>query len=62
MFSPLDGFLGYNKVLVSHSDKLKASFGTKWGAYAYRKMPFILINVGATFKEKHIFLSGGKLI
>jgi len=50
MLSLLDGFLGYNQILVSHGDQLKKNFNTKWGTYAYHKMPFGLINVGATFQ------------
>ena len=49
MLSLLDGFSGYNQVLVSKEDHLKTTFLTKWGPYAYDKMPFGLINVGATF-------------
>jgi hypothetical protein len=30
---------------------LKTTFRTKWGTYAYDKMPFGLINVGATFQQ-----------
>ena len=51
MFSLLDGFSGYNQVLVSKTDQLKTTFRTPWGTYAYRKMPFGLINVGATFQR-----------
>jgi hypothetical protein len=49
--SLLDGFSGYNQVLMSPSDQLKTTFCTPWGTYAYRKMPFGLINVGATFQR-----------
>ena len=49
--SLLDGFLGYNQVLMSPLDQLKTTFRTLWGTYAYRKMPFGLINVGAAFKR-----------
>jgi hypothetical protein len=51
MFSLLDGFSGYNQVLVTPEDRLKTTFRTKWGTYAYRKIPFGLINVGATFQR-----------
>jgi len=51
LMSFLDGFSGYNQVLVHHNDQLKTTFRTKWGTYAYRKMPFGLINVGATFQR-----------
>ena len=50
MLSLLDGFSGYNQVLVAKEDRLKTIFRTKWGTYAYDKMPFGLINVGATFQ------------
>ena len=51
MLSLLDGFFGYNQVLVSHVDQFKTTFRKPWGTYAYRKMPFGLINVGATFQR-----------
>eukprot|EP00253_Pinus_taeda_P010376 PITA_10376 len=51
LMSFLDGFSGYNQVLVHPDDQLKTTFRTKWGTYAYRKMPFGLINVGATFQR-----------
>jgi hypothetical protein len=46
--SLLDGFSGYNQVLMSPSYQLETTFRTPWGTYAYRKMPFRLINVSAT--------------
>ena len=49
MLSLLDGFSGYNQVLGAKEDRLKMRFRTKWGTYPYDKMPFRLINVGATF-------------
>ena len=52
MFSLLDGFSGYNQVLESKTDQLKTTFRTPWGTYAYRKMPFGLINAGATFQRE----------
>ena len=51
LFSLLDGFSGYNQVLVVEEDMLKMTFKTKWGTFAYRRMPFGLINVGATFQR-----------
>ena len=47
----LDGFSCYNQVLVHPDDQLKTTFRTKWGTYAYQKMPFGLINVGNTFQR-----------
>ena len=51
LFSLLDGFSGYNQVLVAEEDRLKMTFRTRWGTLAYRRMPFGLINVGATFQR-----------
>lgn len=34
MLSLLDGFSGYNQVLVSNGDQLKTTFNTNWGTYA----------------------------
>ena len=50
MLSLLDGFSKYNQVLVGKVDRLKTTFRTKWGTYAYDKMPFGLINARATFQ------------
>jgi hypothetical protein len=50
--SLLDGFSRYNQVLMSPPDQLKTTFCTPWGTYAYRKMPFGLINASATFKRE----------
>lgn len=47
----LDGFSSYNQILVHLDDQLKTTFRTKWGTYAYQKMPFGLINVDATFQR-----------
>ena len=50
MMSFLDGYSGYNQVMVDEEDRLKIAFTTKWGNFSYRRMPFGLINVGATFQ------------
>jgi len=59
MFSLLDGFFGYNQVLVSHNDQLSTSFKTPWGTFTYRKMTFDLINVGSTFQRAMDIASWG---
>lgn len=51
-FSFVDGFSGYNQVLVKEVDRYKTAFNTKWGTYACQKMPFGLTNVGATFQKE----------
>lgn len=50
-FSLLDGYLGYNKIMVKEEDQFKMAFTTKWGTYAYTKMSFRLSNVRATFQR-----------
>ena len=63
--SLLDGFSGYNQILVHPDDQDKTAFTTPWGIFKYVKMPFGLKNAGATFqramdiafeKEIHDFL------
>ena len=49
--SLLDGFSGYNQVLVLPSDQHKTAFTTTWGTFMYVKMPFGLMNEGATFQR-----------
>ena len=50
-FSFLDGFSGYNQVLVQESDWYKTTFTDKWGTYAYWKIPFGITNAGDTFQN-----------
>ena len=38
-------------MLVAEEDRLKTTFRTKWGTFAYGRMPFGLINAGATFQR-----------
>lgn len=45
----LDGYSGYNQILVHEDDRDKTVFTTPWGTFHYAKMPFELKNVGATF-------------
>ena len=52
LFSLIYGFSGYNQVLVVEQDRLKTTFQTKWGTLAYRRIPFGLINVGATLQRE----------
>ena len=43
------GFSRYNQVLVEKEDWLITTFWTKWGTYAYDKIPFGLINAREMF-------------
>jgi len=47
----LDGFSRYNQVAVHPDDQEKTAFTTPWGTFMYAKMPFGLMNVGATFQR-----------
>ena len=49
--SMLDGFSGYNNILVHPDDQEKTAFTTPWGTFMYAKMPFGLMNAGATFQR-----------
>ncbi|XP_021839912.2 uncharacterized protein [Spinacia oleracea] len=51
MFSFMDGFSGYNQILMSANDMPKTSFITPWGTFCYRAMPFGLKNAGATYQR-----------
>eukprot|EP00253_Pinus_taeda_P034247 PITA_34247 len=49
--SMLDGFSGYNQIPFHPDDQEKTTFTTPWGTFMYAKMPFGLINAGATFQR-----------
>ena len=36
LFSLVDGFSGYNQILLAEEDILKPTFRTKWGTFVYR--------------------------
>lgn len=46
-----DGFSRYNQILVDPKDQENIAFPTPWGAFMYSKMPFIIMNTGATFQR-----------
>jgi len=47
----LDGYSGYNQITVDPQDQEKIAFTCPFGIFAYRKMPFGLCNVPATFQR-----------
>ena len=51
MLSFMDGFSGYNPILMNLEDMEKTPFITEWGTYCYRVMPFGLKNARATYQR-----------
>jgi hypothetical protein len=49
--SMLDGFSGYNQIMVQPDDQEKTSFTTPWGTFMYVKMPFGHMNAGEIFQR-----------
>jgi hypothetical protein len=49
--SMIDGFFGYNQISVMPEDREKMAFTTPWSTFMYAKMPFGLMNAGATFQR-----------
>ncbi|RDX91178.1 hypothetical protein CR513_26870, partial [Mucuna pruriens] len=55
-FSFIDGFSGYNQVLMAEEDREKTTFVTLWGTFCYKVMPFGLKNAGATYQRAMVTL------
>ena len=51
VMSFLDGFSRYNQVVVDPDDQENTTFTTPWGTFMYAKMPFGLMNAGASFQR-----------
>ena len=51
MFSFMDRFSDYNQISICLEDQHKTAFICPWGTFAYKKLPFGLKNVGATFQH-----------
>jgi len=49
--SMLDGFSRYNQVAMNKKDKKKMAFTTPWGTFMYARIPFGLMNIGATVQR-----------
>ena len=47
----VDGFSGYNQIAMHPHDREKTAFTTPQGTFMYDKIPFGLMNVGATFQR-----------
>ena len=46
-----DGYSGYNQIPIAPEDQEKTTFTCLFGTFAYRRMPFGLCNVSATFQR-----------
>jgi len=47
----VDGYFGYNQIVVDPKDQEKTAFTCPFGVFAYRRMPFGLCNAQATFQR-----------
>ena len=47
----LDGYSGYNQIVIAPEDQEKTTFTCPFGTFAYRRMPFGLCNAPITFQR-----------
>ena len=50
-YCSLDGYSGYNQIVVDLNDQEKTAFTCPFGVFAYRRMPFGLCNAPGTFQR-----------
>jgi hypothetical protein len=51
--SMVDGFSGYNQILIMPEDREKTTFTTPWGTFMYAKISFGLMNAGENFSTSY---------
>ena len=56
----VDGFFGYNQIAMHPDAREKTTFTTPQGTFMYDKIPFGLMNVGATFQRAMDIASVGE--
>ncbi|XP_073309942.1 uncharacterized protein [Primulina huaijiensis] len=49
-YSFLDGYSGYNQIIITPENREKTTFICPYGTFAFQSMPFGICNVTATFK------------
>jgi hypothetical protein len=49
--SMINGFSRYNQIVFHEDDKERNAFTTLWGTFMHDKIPFGLMNIGATFQR-----------
>ena len=47
----LDGYSGYNQIVIAPKDQEKTTFTCPYGTFAFRRMSFRLCNAPATFQR-----------
>ena len=47
----LDGYSGYNQIVIAPEDQEKTTFTCPYGTFAFRRMPFELCNAPGTFQR-----------
>ena len=47
----LNGYSGYNQIVIALEDQEKTTFTCPYGTFAFRRMPFGLCNALATFQK-----------